>query len=285
MTMVVERLGETFVARIDGVDISKPLDAETLNEIDRAWLENRVLSFPDQHLTESQLLDFSRHFGPLEKHVLSDYHNPAYPEILMLKTVNDAGAPKGLADAGSYWHSDVSYKAKPSRASALYAIEVPERGGDTLFCDMVAAYDALSDRMKARLDGLEAEHDYEYRTRLQVSSVGIRKELSEEQKRETPTVVHPVVRTQPETGLKALFINPGFTVRILGLPDWESEALKQELFDHCLQDRFCYRYRWHTGDLLAWDNAVTMHCATVTELPPGSRRTMWRTIISGDRPV
>lgn len=285
MTVVVQRLGKTFVARIDGVDVSRPLDRATLEAIDQAWLDNRVLSFPGQNLSEPQLLDFSRHFGPLEKHVLSEYHNPDFPEILMLATVNDPDKPKGLADAGSYWHSDVSYKAKPSRASALYAIEVPETGGDTLFCDMVAAYEALSDEMKQRLDGLEAVHSYDYRTRLQVDNVGVRKALSEDEKRETPDVIHPVVRTQPGTGRKALFINPGFTVRILGMSEEESEQLKQELFEHCLQDAFCYRYHWQKGDLLTWDNAVTMHCATVTELPPNSRRTMWRTIISGDRPI
>jgi len=285
MTPSIERLGETFVARVGGIDFSQPVDEAAWGAVRKAWFDHRVLSFPDQDLTEPELLDFSRHFGPLEQHVLSQFHHADYPEILMLSTVVDDDTPKGLADAGSYWHSDVSYKAEPSRASALYAIEVPGEGGDTLFCDMVAAYEALPAAMQARLEGLRAVHSYAYRTRLQVDRVGIRKELTEAQKRQTPDVVHPVVRTQPETGRKALFINPGFTVRILDLPEAESDALKEELFAHCLQGRFCYRYRWRTGDLLTWDNAVTMHCATVTELPPGTRRTMWRTVIGGDAPV
>jgi taurine dioxygenase len=203
----------------------------------------------------------------------------------MLSTVVEAGQPKGLADAGSYWHSDVSYKAQPSRGSALYAIEVPAEGGDTLFCDMVAAYEALDEATRARIDGLTAIHSYEYRTNLQVSKLGVRKPLSEEQKRQTPDVEHPVVRIQPETGRKSLFVNPGFTTRIIGLSDAESDDLLNRLFDHCQQDRFQLRYRWSKGDLLTWDNAVTMHCATVTELPAGTRRTMWRTVIGGDRPL
>ena len=284
MSMQFEPLGETFAARIEGVDFSKAVDDDTWTELRTAWLDRHVLSFPDQHLNEPQLLEFSRHLGPLERHVLSEYHHPQFPEILMLSTVVEAGKPRGLADAGSYWHSDVSYKARPSRASALYALEVPEEGGDTLFCDTAAAYDALSDEMKERLEGLKAVHSYDYRIQIQVEKFGIRKPLTEEQKRETPDVVHPVVRTQPETGRKAIFVNPGFTKAILGLPEDEGEALKQELFEHCLQERFRIRYKWRKGDLLTWDNAVTMHCATVTELPPGSRRTMWRTVIGGDEP-
>ena len=283
--MRIERLGETFLARVHDLDLSQPLDEGTYGEIDEAWFTHRVLAFPGQNLSEPQLLDFSRHFGPLEKHVLSDYHHADYPEILMVSTVVEGGKPKGLADAGSYWHSDISYKAKPSRATTLYGIEVPEGGGDTLFCDLAAAYDELPDEMKSRLDGLTAAQNYHHRTRLQVNMKGIRKELSEAEKAETPEVYHPVVRTQPETGQKAIFVNPGFTVRIMDMPEEESAALLREIFDHCLQDRYCFSYRWAKGDLVAWDNAVSMHCATVLNMPVGTRRTMWRTIISGDTPI
>jgi taurine dioxygenase len=283
--MRVERLGETFVARVHDLDLSQPLDDETYAALDKAWFENRVLAFPDQKLTEPQLMAISSHFGPLEKHVLENFHHNSYPEILMVSTVVEDGKPLGLADAGSYWHSDVSYKAEPSRASTLYGVEVPETGGDTLFCDTAAAYDALPDEMKTRLVGLRAAHDYAHRTKMQATTKGIRGELTAEQKAQTPEVFHPVVRTQPETGRKSIFVNPGFTTRIVDLGEDESAALLEELFAHCLQDRFRYRYQWQQGDLLAWDNAVTMHRATVLELPVGSRRTMWRTIISGDAPI
>ena len=283
--MRIERLGETFVARVHDLDLSQPLDNETYAALDEAWFENRVLAFPDQTLTEPQLMAISSHFGPLEKHVLENFHHNAYPEILMISTVVEDDKPIGLADAGSYWHSDVSYKAEPSRASTLYGVEVPEAGGDTLFCDTAAAYDALSDEMKTRLEGLKAAHNYDHRNKLQASTKGIRGELTTAQKDQTPEVLHPVVRTQPETGCRSIFVNPGFTVRIDGLAEDASTALLGELFAHCLEDRFCYRYQWQKGDLLAWDNAVTMHRATVLDLAPGSRRTMWRTIISGDAPI
>jgi taurine dioxygenase len=281
--MKIERLGPTCGVRIEGVDAAN-LDDATFAEIRRLFLENYVVALRGQSLNEEQVIALSRRFGPLEPHVLKEFHHGAHPEILMLSTVTEAGKPKGLADAGSYWHSDVSYKAKPSRASGLYAVEVPEEGGDTLFCDMVAAYEALPEATKRRLHGLKAAHDYEHRMKLQVAAFGVRKPLTEEQKRETPEVLHPVVRTHPETGRKALYVNPGFTVRIEGLSERESEALKEELFAHCLQDRFRFAYKWRAGDALIWDNACVMHKATVTELPPGSRRTMWRTIVSGDAP-
>lgn len=283
--MRIEQLGETFLARIHDVDLSIPLDGAELAEVEAAWLTYRVLAFPEQDLTETQLLDFSRHFGPLEKHVLNDFHHSTHPEILMLSTVVEAGKPKGLGDAGSYWHSDISYKAKPSRGSALYGVEIPEEGGDTLFCDLAAAHDELPEAMKARLKGLTAAHNYHHRTRLQVEAKGIRGELTAAQKAETPEVHHPVIRTQPETGRKAIFVNPGFTVRIEDMPEAESDRLLEEIYAHCLRERFCYRYKWRKGDVVTWDNAVSMHRATVLELPPGSRRTMWRTIISGDTPI
>ena len=283
--MRIERLGETFVARVHDLDLSQPLDDATTAALDQAWLDHRVLAFPKQDLDEGQLMAISSHFGPLEQHVLENFHHNAYPEILMVSTVVEDGKALGLADAGSYWHSDVSYKAEPSRASTLYGVEVPSEGGDTMFCDTVAAYDALSDAMKTRLDSLQAAHNYHHRTKLQATTKGIRAELTAAQKAETPEVPHPVIRTQPETGRRAIFVNPGFTVRIEGLAEDESAALLEELFAHCLQDRFTYSYRWSKGDMVAWDNAVTMHRATVLDMPVGTRRTMWRTIISGDAPI
>lgn len=281
--MQIERLGPTCGVRVEGVDAAR-MDDAVFAEIRRLFLENYVVALRGQSLDEGQVIALSRRFGPLEPHVLREFHHREHPEILMLSTVSEGGKPKGLADAGSYWHSDVSYKARPSRASALYAVEVPESGGDTLFCDMVAAYAALPEAMKRRLEGLKAAHDYEHRMKLQVAAFGVRRPLTEAQKRETPEVIHPVVRTHPESGRKALYVNPGFTVRIEGLSERESEALKEELFAWCLQDRFRFAYQWRKGDMLVWDNACVMHKATVTELPPGARRTMWRTIISGDAP-
>lgn len=280
----VQPLGRTFAARLVGVDVTR-LDEEAFARLRQAFLEHHVISIPGQGLLPQTLLAFSRRLGPLERHVLRRYHHPEHPEIIVLSNVREGDAPKGLADAGTYWHSDNSYKARPSAVTVLYALEVPEAGGDTLFTDMVAAYDDLPGALKQRLEGRRAVHDYAWRNDELARELGIREPLSEAQRRETPPVSHPVVRTHPVTGRKALYVNPGFTRCIEGLPEAESRSLLEEVFGHCLQERYRFRYRWRPGDLVLWDNAAVMHSATTRDLDPARRRTLWRTIVSGDAPV
>lgn len=281
----VRELGPGYGAAIDGVDLSQALDGATVAAIRDTVNRQAVVSIPGQRLTPERLLDFARALGPLEAHVLSQYHHPKHPEILMLSNVVEDGRPLGLADGGSYWHSDVSYKQRPCRFSVLYAVEVPDRGGDTLFADMRQAWDTLDGATRARLEGRRAVHNYAYRHNQVRSAFGHRQPLTEQQARETPDVSHPAVRTHPETGRRAIYVNPGFTVRFEGLPEAESDALKAAVFEHALADRFRFAYRWGTGDVLVWDNASVMHSATVQDLEPGRRRTMWRTIVTGDEPV
>ena len=283
-TLSIRPLGRTFAAEISGVDLAGPLDDATFAEIYRACFRYHVIALPGQRLTADGVIAVSRRFGGLEPHVLDQYHHPDHPEIIVLSNVVENGKPKGLADAGSYWHSDMSYTAKPPKATLLYALEVPEQGGDTLYCNMIAAYAALPKATKVRLEGFRAIHSYIYRTDEQVARHGIRPPLTEAQRKQTPDLVQPVVRTHPETGEKALYVNPGFTTRFLGLAEAESEALKQELFAHCLQDRFQFRYRWQAGDVVVWDNAAVMHRGTAVELDPKHHRTLFRTIISGSEP-
>jgi taurine dioxygenase len=270
-------------ARISGVDLRRVDDA-AWRVIHRTFLDAHLVAFPGQQLTPEELMDFSRRFGPLESHVLTEFHHIQHPQIMMLSNVVENGKAKGLADAGSYWHSDLSYKARPSRVTVLYGVEIPDEGGDTLFCNLEAAYADLPPEMKRRLEGLKAEHNYAYRSNKLAAELGFRKPLTEQQLKETPTVVHPVVRTNPDTGRKAIYINPGFTVRILGMPEAESAALMQQIFDHCLQPQYRYDYKWHVSDVALWDNAAVMHHATTRELPPSKRRTLWRTIVSGTEP-
>ncbi len=271
-------------ARIEGADLSSWPNEGEFAAIYDAYLQHHVISIPGQRLTSEQLLAASRRSGELEPHVLSQYHHPQHPLILVLSNIVEHGKPLGLADAGTYWHSDLSYKARPSRATMLYALEVPDEGGDTLFADLTAAYEALPVAMQRRLKGLRAVHNYGYRSDRLAREAGIRAPLTEAQRQATPDAVHPVVRTHPETGRKAIYINPGFTVRILGLAEADSEALKAELFAHCGQERFILRYRWQAGDVVLWDNAAVMHAATTLELPPHKRRLIWRTIIGGGEP-
>lgn len=151
--------------RISGCDLSRPADDADFRVIHEAFLGRHVVSLAGQGLTPEQLIDFSRRLGPLEPHVLAQHHLAGYPEIIVLSNIVENGQPLGLADAGTYWHSDISYKARPSRTTVLYALEVPDEGGDTLFSNLEAAYQGLSAPMKERLDGLQAVHNYAYRPR------------------------------------------------------------------------------------------------------------------------
>lgn len=282
MPAVVKPLG-ALGARIEGVDLRR-LSEDDARAIEHAFVEHHLLSIPGQSLGTDDVVAFSGRFGPLEPHVLSQYHHPDTPLIVVLSNIVEGGRPLGLADAGTYWHSDVSFKKQPAAATLLYALEVPDEGGDTLFCNLIAAYEALPDATRRRLDGLHAVHNYAYRSNVLADENAIRQRLTPEQLAETPSVTHPAVRTHPVSGRRAIYINPGFTVGFDGLDDAESEALKREVFEHCLQDRFLYRYKWRKGDVLIWDNAALMHSATTRDLPPDKRRLIWRTIIVGDEP-
>jgi taurine dioxygenase len=269
-----------------GFDLSQPIDEPTFREIENAFHDNIVVFFRGQNLTEGRHIAFSRRFGELEVHIVEKYLLPGHPEILLVSNVkNDAGEHIGLADAGFTWHSDVSYRQFPSRCSLLYAKEVPHAPdgtvlGDTIFADCVAAYEALPGAMKRRLDGLKAIHRYSMRRRIENSP---RPKLTAAQLAETPDIAHPVVRTHPYTGRKALYVTAGECVGIEGLPDAEAVELIAELDAHCVRPEFLYRHRWRVGDLVMWDNASAMHLAICDYALP-QRRLMHRTTVIGSQP-
>ena len=285
MSYEIRNLDAPLGAEIIGLDLSKGVGAADIARIKAALADRGVLVFRDQaDLTPAQHVAFSRNFGPLEIHVQHAFHHRGHPEILIVSNVVEDGKPIGLTDAGRYWHSDLSYVAEPSLGSLLHARELPEEGGDTLFANMVAAYDALPSGQRARIDGLEAEHSYEARNKIQRAKYGdLRPGLSEEQRTKVRPVIHPVVRVHPDSGRKALFVNEGFTTRIIGLPEEESQALLHDLFDFSVQERFIYRHNWAANDLIFWDNRQTMHLAT--PFPPQYRRRLNRTTIRGNVPV
>lgn len=274
MAMSIHPIQAGLGARIEGVDIAAGLADGDFERIRQSFLRDHVLSIPGQQLSAGDLVGFSRRFGELEPHLLTQFHHPDQPEVLMLSTVIEDGKPLGFATPPDpMFHSDLSYRPRPTRATILFALELPEEGGDTLFCDTVAAYEALPDSTQAEIDGLRAVHNYAYR-------YGDR--LRPEELARTEEVIHPVVRTIPETGQRAIFVNPSFTGRIEGLPEAASRDLLDRLFAHCLEPRFGLRYRWQAGDLVLWDNAATMHSATA--LPEGARRTLMRTTVVGEVP-
>ncbi len=272
-------------AEVAGLDLSQTVQPDDIARIKAALADRGVLVFRDQaDLTPAQHVAFSRHFGPLEIHVQNSFHHPDHPEILVVSNVIENGKPIGLADAGRYWHSDLSYVAQPSLGSLLHARELPDEGGDTLFVNMVAAYEALSADVKAQIEDLQAEHSYAARNAVQsAQSGGLRPQLSEEQKAKVRPVVHPVVRVHPESGHKALFVNEGFTTHIIGWPEEESQALLQRLFQISVEERFIYRHKWQANDLIFWDNRQTLHLAT--PFPQHYRRRLNRTTVRGDAPI
>jgi taurine dioxygenase len=266
-------------------DLARPIDDVAFAEIEQAFHDNIVVFFRDQHLSSQQQIEFSRRFGELEIHIVKKYLLPDYPEILLVSNVrNDAGENIGLADAGFTWHSDVSYRRLPSRCSLLYAKEVPRRDGtplgDTVFANTIAAYEALPEAMKRRLAGLKAVHRYSMRRRVENSP---RPKLTAAQIAETPDIAHPIVRTHPYTGRKALYVTAGECIGIEGMPQDEALDLIDELDAHCVRPEFCYRHRWQVADLLMWDNASAMHLAICDYALP-ERRLMHRTTVIGSQP-
>lgn len=289
MAMEIRPFETALGAAVVGVDLSKPMDDETFVAIEMAYNTHSVLLFRDQDINEAQHLEFSRRFGDLEIHVLDQYLHPQHPEILVVSNVMEGDRHVGIYDAGRYWHTDLSYMVVPSRGSLLYAIEVPHDNdgkplGDTLFTSTAAAYDALSDKRREKIDSLSAEFSLANRHAKLVADGDDSATLSDTHQDKAPPVVHKVARTHPVTGRKSIYVNEGQTSKILGLPDDESRELLDELFAHVTKEEFIYRHKWQEGDLLMWDNIPTQHIAICDyELP--KRRYLHRTTIRGSAPM
>ncbi len=280
---VIRRFDAPVGAEVIGLDIARPINAADFARIHRAHLDHHVLVFRDQRITPDQHIDFSRRFGPLEIHVLHQFHLAGHPEILIVSNIKKPdGEPLGLGDAGAYWHSDISYKPKPSLGSLLHAQELPSEGGDTLFADQHLAWEGLSPALQQRVLPLKAEHSYLAKYEELRAKNPWRPKLSQAQIDQVAPAVQPVVRTHPETGRKALFVSEHFTTRIVGLPQDESDALLAELFAHSVKPEYVYRHRWAPHDLVFWDNRSLMHLAAGT--PDHLRRKLYRTTVEGDAP-
>jgi taurine dioxygenase len=270
-------------AEVLGLDISRPIADDDFARIHRAHLDHHVLVFRDQRVGPDAHVAFSRRFGPLEIHVLHQFQLQGHPEILIVSNIRgDNGEPIGLGDAGVYWHSDISYKPQPSLGSLLHAQELPSEGGDTLFADQHLAWEALDPALQRRILPLQAEHSYLAKYEELRAKNPWRPKLSQAQIDQVAPSVHPVVRTHPETGRKALFVSEHFTTGIVGLPKDESDALLAELFAHSVKPEFVLRHHWQPHDLVFWDNRSLMHLAAGT--PDHLRRKLFRTTVVGDTP-
>jgi len=269
-------------AEIVGLDLSVPLSDSDFARVHRAHLDYHVVVFRDQRITPQQHVEFSARFGPLQRHVLKQFALAGHPEILIVSNVVEDGKPIGLGDAGKYWHSDLSYKELPSLGSLLHAQELPSEGGDTLFANQHLAYDELPAHLRSAIEGRSAEHSYLAKYAELQKNAPWRPKLTEAQIAEVQAVVHPIVRTHPETGKKALFVSEHFTTRVVGLPEDESQALLNELFALSSRDELVYRHQWADHDLVFWDNRSVTHLAA--GCPDHLRRKLFRTTIEGDRP-
>jgi len=267
-------LSEGFGVEARGVDLAQPMTDDAFAAIERVFFEGQVLVIRGQTLTPSQFVAFARRFGPPEPHVIDQFHHPADPNILILSNRVENGRPLGLADAGTYFHTDYSYLDVPARATTLYSIEVPAVGGDTLFANQYAAYDDLPSATKRRIDPLIAIHHYGNRNNEDEATRTVASVLNDDQKEKMPLVTHPVVRSHPATGRKALYAVSGSSFGIVGMPDDEARALLDELAAHATQPKYRLSVSYGVGDVVIWDNASLLHSATLVD--PSYPRTLWR---------
>ena len=269
-------------AEVLGVDLSRPLGDGLAADLRRALVDHLVLFFRDQALAPEHQLAFTRLYGPVLR-VPYVKHLDEHPDIIaVLKEADE----RNISTFGNAWHSDFSFLERPPMGSVLYAREVPSHGGDTLFANMYAAYDALSDGMKRMLAGLGALHSGRPYGRGGVPA-DLRTSRSIAIERDNPAadreIAHPVVRLHPDSGRKALFVNAIYTLRFADMTEAESRPLLDFLYQHCIRPEFTCRFRWAAGSLAIWDNRCTLHYA-VNDYD-GQRRLLHRTAIAGERPV
>ncbi|MCP5150614.1 MAG: TauD/TfdA family dioxygenase [Ectothiorhodospiraceae bacterium] len=266
MAITVQPVNSEFVAEIGDVDLSRPLAAEDWDAIYQAFARYSVLVFCDQSLDEDQHLAFAKRFGPIETSIAvhhTDTKMRIRPDLVDISNLDADGKIWGkdsrirMHELGNrLWHTDSSFKRIPARASLLYARSIPPVGGRTEFADARAAYDALSDEMKARIDGLVAEHSI-FNSRARIGFT----DFLEEERRNLPPVPQTLVRVHPDSGRKSIYV-ASHAGRILGMPEAEGRALVDELLEHVAKRQFVYSHRWRVGDLVMWDNRCVLHRAT-----------------------
>lgn len=292
-------------AEITGVDLSREIDAATAAQVRDAFYRHQVIAIRDQDISPQDFVRFAEIFGAIEPFFISAYNHPEVPQIYVLSNVRKDGKPIGRDGAGTHWHSDSTFVERPSSVTLLHGVEVPDRGGDTLFANMYDAYDRLDAATKALLEGKRATHRYQrkefvfsgdreigaeeqaeieaLKARRQAEEAAASPSPTERQSNKVPEQRHPVVRTHPVTGRKALYLNDEMTVGLEGMDDEEAVALLHRLCAEATVPKRVFRFKWRKGDLVAWDNASTLHTATFT--PPDQPRIMHRLTVEGTVPV
>lgn len=273
----IDALSPVLGARVSGVDLSGPLEPGAFARIEDALHGHGFIVFPGQRLDPAQFVAFGRHWGLPEPHVIDTFHHPEDPDILVLSNVVRDGLPAGLADAGSYFHTDYSYLDVPARCTILHALQVPRALGGTTFASQTRAYEELPDETKRLIEPLVARHHYGNRDDTDETSRTAASYLNAEQKKKVTWVRHRIARPHPRTGRKALYAVSGSSFAIEGMDDGAAVALLDSLKEHATQPGYRYTYEYQVGDVIVWDNAQLLHKAPLTD--PGDPRTLWRITI------
>ena len=282
--MKIKKLTPTFAAEIVGAKVAEKMGTAEIRTILKVFLEHQVIVIRDQSLTPDEQKSFSRHFGELDFHVSKTNKDKKHPEILILSNKKINGKWVGATNAGDEWHTDTSYAPVPSKCTMLHALEVPEEGGETAFINTYAAYEALPEKTKVRIDSIRGINSW---NRLRNPRVKVPKQHGDGKSvydTGQPDVMHPVVRTHPETGRKALYVSPRHTLSVEDLPEDESEDLLMELFAVQQRPEHMYTHKWRLGDILVWDNRCTLHKGMGGIKKPGIRH-LHRTLMKGTVPV
>jgi len=277
----VRPLTPALGVEVVGVDLAKEIDPPLFGALYDAFLRHQVLLFNTGELSPARQVAFARHFGEVQVHVMNQYHADGFPELYRLSNLDEHGRPNGRhPDKGTLaWHTDGSWKPITGQATIIYGEVVPDVGGETHFCDMYGGYERLDDTWKARIANLRAVHNLDFsRTRRHGEDP-----MTEAQKRATPPVDHPIVRTHPETGRKCIFLGD-HAEYVLGMPYDDGRALIEELNKLAVHDDLTYEHRWRPGQLIAWDNRCLMHRATDYD-PATQRRVVRRCTILGGAPA
>lgn len=276
--MRVQALSDALGAEIPDLDLSQPLDDATFRAVEQAWFDHLILLFRGQNLDDEQQARFCARFGTLvasynANRVAGENQHPA---VMYVSNIRENGKLIGsLPDGEMHFHSDQCHTEQPAMATMLYAMEIPSKGGDTLFANMYKAYETLPAEVKPKLDGLKAENVYDYQAETLMHR-------GSKMREGVKHYAHPVVRTHPITRRKALYVNRLMTDHIVGLPAAESEAILSALFEHAETSQFVYTHRWRVGDLMLWDNRCTQHART--DFDASERRKLRRITVRGDKP-
>ncbi|MBT4046348.1 MAG: TauD/TfdA family dioxygenase [Rhodospirillaceae bacterium] len=282
MTLQIKPLCEALGAEVTGLDLSKPMAGEEGQAVHEAFLKHHLLCFRSPPLSPADFADVAGKFGTLQPQLLRSQRDGEVPEVSILDStyVRVEDKPDDMRQMRlTGWHTDDSYLEVPAKATLLQSIEIPKSGGQTSFCNTQAAYEDLSEAEKQRLDGLFAVHRYDTPRAPVPPKARTQAEIDE-----TPEVVHPLVRTNEDTGQKALYFNANRTDRVADVSHAESEEILNLVYDSMTQARYRYDHEWQVGDLLIWDNRCLVHSVNM-DFPVGQRRLHQRILLRGDRPV